>query len=323
MLHVASVCTPSCMLLDVVACCCAKFKTGQTFLPTTPNISLFRDRRSVAQQCWTRLHSSSYIVGATHAHYAWITKAYGLYSSHDALQVPNLLGVVASFCTPLPTHTQQLATLLAQQCWELLRPFVRGLKRQTYTLHITHYFHGGIVVCAYPIFWSCVHVHFYFSPPLIFNFLAASISHFLTAALNFHVFLARNSSPLFSITRSSSFSVIHVSVNIKNNAEKDTTLLLLFLSKSPGGHVISFQIKPWVALPVEWVILHWYACGAVGRSVGRSVGWCTVTCLPNFLGWVDYHISLTMGIRPRAALRAARGAPLLMPTLVLNVLFTF
>ena len=57
-------------------------------------------------------------------------------------------------------------------------------------------------------------------------------------------FVLRNSSPLFSITRSSSFSVIHVSVNIKNNAEKDTTLLLFFLSKSPGGHAISFQIKP-------------------------------------------------------------------------------
>ena len=39
MLHVASVCTPCCMLLDVVACCWAKFKTGQTFQPTTPNIS--------------------------------------------------------------------------------------------------------------------------------------------------------------------------------------------------------------------------------------------------------------------------------------------
>ena len=39
MLHVASVCTPCCMLLDVVACCCAKFETGQTFQATTPNIS--------------------------------------------------------------------------------------------------------------------------------------------------------------------------------------------------------------------------------------------------------------------------------------------
>ena len=35
------------------------------------------------------------IVGAKHSHYAWITKTYELYS-HDALQVPNLLGVVAA-----------------------------------------------------------------------------------------------------------------------------------------------------------------------------------------------------------------------------------
>ena len=39
MLHVASVCTPCCMLLDVVTCCSAKFEAGQTFQPTTPNIS--------------------------------------------------------------------------------------------------------------------------------------------------------------------------------------------------------------------------------------------------------------------------------------------
>ena len=34
-----SVCTPCCMLIDVVTCRCAKFETGQTFQPTTPNIS--------------------------------------------------------------------------------------------------------------------------------------------------------------------------------------------------------------------------------------------------------------------------------------------
>ena len=117
MLHVASVCTPCCMLLDVVVYCCAKFETGQTFQPTTPNILLFRDRRSAAQQCWIRLQSSSNIVGPTHAHYAWITKTCGLYSSHDALQVSHLMGVVASVYT----------TLLAQQCWELLRPLARSL----------------------------------------------------------------------------------------------------------------------------------------------------------------------------------------------------
>ena len=118
----------ACCWMLFSACSCAKFETSQTFQPTTPNISLFRDRRSKAQQCWIRLHSSSNIVGATHAYYAWFTTTYGLYPSHDALQVPTLLGVVASVCTPLPTNTQQLPTLLAQQCWELLRPFARSLK---------------------------------------------------------------------------------------------------------------------------------------------------------------------------------------------------
>ena len=35
----ASVCTPCCMLLRIVGSCYAKFETGQTFQPTTPNIS--------------------------------------------------------------------------------------------------------------------------------------------------------------------------------------------------------------------------------------------------------------------------------------------
>ena len=70
----------------------------------------------------------------------------------------------------------------------------------------------------------------------------------------------------------SSFSVFHVSVNIKNNVEKDTTLLGFFLSKSPGGKAIFFRCI-WVAIPVDRVILYWCACGADGRSVGR----CMVT----------------------------------------------
>ena len=124
MLHVAPVCTPCCRLLDVVA---QSLKLVKLFSQQLPTFLLFRDRRSIAQQCWIRLDSSSNIVGATHAHYVWFTKTYGLYPSHNALQVPTLLGVVASVCTPLPTRTQQLPTLLAQQCWELLRPFTRSL----------------------------------------------------------------------------------------------------------------------------------------------------------------------------------------------------
>ena len=65
-------------LLRVVGSFCAKFETSQTFEPTTPNISLFRDRRSVALQCCIGLHNSSNIVGAMHAHYTWFTTSYGL-----------------------------------------------------------------------------------------------------------------------------------------------------------------------------------------------------------------------------------------------------
>ena len=132
MLHVASIRTPCYMLLRVVA---QSLKPVKLFSQQLPTFLLFRDRRSVAQQCWIRLHSSSNIVGATHAHYAWFTKTYRLYPSHDALQVPTLLGVVASVCTPLPTRTQKLQTLLAQQCWELLRPFSRSLMLCLPNLH--------------------------------------------------------------------------------------------------------------------------------------------------------------------------------------------
>ena len=95
MLHVASVCTSCWMLLRVVA---QSLKPVKLFSQRLPTFLFFRDRRNVAQQCWIRLHNSSNIVGATHAHYTWITKTHGLYPSHDALQVPTLLGVVASVC---------------------------------------------------------------------------------------------------------------------------------------------------------------------------------------------------------------------------------
>ena len=40
-------------------------------------------------------------------------------------------------------------------------------------------------------------------------------------------------------------------------------------------------------------------CSADGRSLGRAIGRCTVTWLPNFLGWVDYFIFLPMVLRAR------------------------
>ena len=65
----------------------------------------------------------------------------------------------------------------------------------------------------------------------------------------------------------------------------------------------------WVAIPVDWVISYWYACGADGRSLGRAVGRCTVTWLRNFLGWVDYFIFLSMVLR---WLASRARAPLLI-----------
>ena len=121
-------------------------------------------------------------------------------------------------------------------------------------------------------FVSCVHVRFRFSLPIIFTLLAAGISHCLTAALIFMFFFLQNSSLLFSVTRSSSFSVMHVSVNIKNNVEKDTTLSLLFLSKSLGGHAFSFQIKPWVAFRLPYLLIELFYIGMPAvRTESRSV----------------------------------------------------
>ena len=134
-------------------------------------------------------------------------------------------------------------------------------------------------MCAYPIFCllcSCSLLFFTycrsFSPcwPLAL-FLIFSPSLWI-----FMFFFLQNSSLLFPITRSSSFSVIHVSVNIKNNVEKDTTLLLFFLFKSPGGHAISFQIKPWVVFQLPYLLIELFYIGIpvvrmLGWSAGRSV----------------------------------------------------
>ena len=89
MIHVASVCTSCCMLLRVVAQSLKPVKLLNQRLPT---ILFFRDRRRI------RLHSSSNILEATHAHHVtWspvfgleCAKSFGLYPSHDALQVPTL-----------------------------------------------------------------------------------------------------------------------------------------------------------------------------------------------------------------------------------------
>ena len=85
------------------------------------------------------------------------------------------------------------------------------LKHQTSQLHIT--FMEELSMCLPKILFREFMFASVFSMPLIFTLLANSISHFLTASINFSCFnfFQQNSSPLFLITRSFSFSVIHMS----------------------------------------------------------------------------------------------------------------
>ena len=71
---------------------------------------------------------------------------------------------------------------------------------------------------------------------------------------------------------------------------------MFFLSKSPGGHVISFQIKPWVPFGLPYLLIELFYIGIPvvrtdGRAVGRSVYGHVVTKfsrvgrLPHFLSY--------------------------------------
>ena len=106
----------------------------------------------------------------------------------------------------------QHAFCLFLRCFAQPQRCFVGLKCQTSLLHIIFMEELSYVLTQY--FVSCV-LRFYISLALIFTLLAASISHCLTAALNFHVFLPTKFVSFVFNHRSSSFSVIHVSVNVK------------------------------------------------------------------------------------------------------------
>ena len=102
-----------------------------------------------------------------------------------------------------------------------------------------------------PVF---MHDCFYFSLPVIFTLLAASISHSHNH-FEFSCFPSYKICLLFSVTRCSSFSVIHMSVNIKNNVEKDTTFCCCFFFLKVRAVMRFFPNKTlsyiWVAIPVD------------------------------------------------------------------------
>ena len=101
MLHVASACTPCCILLDVVACCCAKFETGQTFQPKTPNISFVP---------WSPKHSATMLDPFAQLFQHCWGYAHSLRITHG---LQRLMGFI------LPRYRAGPS----QHCWELLHPF--------------------------------------------------------------------------------------------------------------------------------------------------------------------------------------------------------
>ena len=142
MLHVASVRTPCCKLLRVALAVLRKVwnrsnlwaNKSQHFFCSVMAEAMWIIYSLLPSLSATMLHlfAQLYNVGATHGHYKCSPKSFGLYPSHDALQVLALLGVVVSVSTPPPTRTQQLPTLWVQHwCWALLRPFARSFTIST------------------------------------------------------------------------------------------------------------------------------------------------------------------------------------------------
>ena len=90
----------------------------------------------------------------------------------------------------------------------------------------------------------CVPANSIFLLPLIFTLVTASISHFLTAAIKFSRF-SSNEIGLF-LSRSSSFAVIQVNVDIKIlkfSRKKGSGLLLLYFFSLKSGWPRDLQSK--------------------------------------------------------------------------------
>ena len=81
----------------------------------------------------------------------------------------------------------------------------------------------------------------FFSLPLIFTLVAASISPFSHHRDKFFMFFCqRNWYPLVFISRSSSFSVVHVNVDIEiKSKERIGFVVVFFISKRPGSYAIT------------------------------------------------------------------------------------
>ena len=127
----------------------------------------------------------------------------------------------------------------------------------------------------------------FFSPPLSFTVVAASISHFSHRRSQiFLLFFQRNWSSLFFISRSSSFFVIHVNADIKSKSKERigfiVVVVFFFISKSPGSYAIYRR-------NARVLELHNFTPPYI-------TGWTDGTILsePKFLGYIDNQIFLPM-----------------------------
>ena len=104
---------------------------------------------------------------------------------------------------------------------------------------------------------------FIFSLLLIFT----CRQHFLFSHRRYEIFIFFSN----EIRLPSSFSVIHVSVNIENNVEKDTLVFFLSLKFWAAMRFSS------VAFGLQYLLIKLFYIGVpVVRTDGRSLGRCTV-----------------------------------------------
>ena len=189
---------------------------------------------------------------------------------------------------------------------------------------------------------------FFLSLPLIFSLVAASISHFLTAATKFSCCSSNKkkvSCVSLALALSRSFSrwaplacrllsvflclslllyskFVDMTINLSYCFRQHGFPLSVFVfivsaSQDEGGYAISCQNNLVLHLGCHtcWLSYFTSVCLWCKKTDGRKGG-RTVTWLPKFLGWVDYHIFLGMGLRSRglrARVELQASSPLLPP----------
>ena len=122
---------------------------------------------------------------------------------------------------------------------------------------LSYTFHGWNVVSVPVHFFSLPHIFTLLWWPLAFLILSPPLQ-------NFHVVLPTKICLLC-------FLSLGLRSNFRFAFSSLLTLLLSLLYKTPVAMRFPAKITSsciWVAIPVDWVILHWYACGADGRSLG-------------------------------------------------------